>query len=132
MIAPAVLKLFFDGGCRPNPGRMETAVVARGEAYLQADVGHGTSGEAEWRALLHALDVAAALGARDIVLIGDSANVVAQAVGKSKCATYAQDLFAEFRSRAAGFASVRLRAVRRSHNLAGGALKMRRAQARPI
>lgn len=126
MIPPAVLKLFFDGGCRPNPGRMETAVVARGEVYLQADAGQGTSGEAEWQALLHALDVAAALGARDIVLISDSANVVAQASGKSKCATRAQGHLAEFRARAAAFVRVRLRAVRRSHNLAGAALEARR------
>lgn len=129
MIAPAVVKLYFDGGCRPNPGRMETAVVVRGEVYLQADAGQGTSGEAEWRALLHALDVAVALGARDIVLIGDSANVVAQAAGTSKCATRAQPCLAEFRLRAAKFARVRLRAVRRSHNLAGAALQTRRAQA---
>jgi len=124
--APAVLKLFFDGGCRPNPGRMETAVVACGEVYLQADAGQGTSGEAEWRALLHALEVAAALGARDIVLIGDSSNVIAQASGKAKCPKGAQGHLAAFRAQAAAFARIRIRAVRRSHNLAGAALEARR------
>jgi len=124
--AASPLKLFFDGGCRPNPGRMETAVVARGHVYLQPDAGQGTSSEAEWRALLHALDVAAALGATDIVLIGDSANVVAQASGKSKCARGAEAHLAAFRARAAAFARVRIRTVRRSHNLAGAALQKHR------
>lgn len=126
MDAAPPLKLFFDGGCRPNPGRMETAVVARGELYVQPDAGQGTSGEAEWLALLYALEVAATLGARDIVLVGDSANVVAQATGKAKCAKDAEPYLAEFRAQAAGFMRVRVRAVRRSHNLAGAALEARR------
>lgn len=122
MSAPPVLKLFFDGGCRPNPGRMETAVVAKGRVHLRADAGEGTSGEAEWRALLHAMDVAAALGAADIVLVGDSANVIAQAGGKAKCPASAQGDLQRFRALAAGFARVRLRHVGRTRNLAGTAL----------
>ena len=26
------IKIYFDGGCRPNPGKMETAVVTGGAA----------------------------------------------------------------------------------------------------
>ena len=66
------LRIFFDGGCRPNPGMMEVAAVARGVTYRQDDIGHGGSEEAEWRALLHAVEVAAALGADDVELVGDS------------------------------------------------------------
>lgn len=117
----SVLKLFFDGGCRPNPGRMETAVVTRGLVYLRLDEGQGTSSEAEWRALLRALDIAEELNAGDIVLVGDCANVIAQAGGKARCG--AGDALAQYRARAAGFARVRLRVVKRTHNLAGIALQ---------
>jgi hypothetical protein len=36
------LKIYFDGGCQPNPGMMELAVVAHGIAYFLDDVGCGT------------------------------------------------------------------------------------------
>ena len=52
------LKIFFDGGCRPNPGVMEVAVVARGVAYFFDNVGCGTSSDAEWLALRLALQLA--------------------------------------------------------------------------
>jgi len=123
----SVLKLFFDGGCRPNPGRMETAVVARGWVYLWRDEGQGTSSEAEWRALFRAFDVAQDLGAGDIVLVGDCANVIAQAGGRTRCT--ARDALARYEARAAGFARVRLRAVKRTHNLAGIALARSHASA---
>jgi ribonuclease HI len=54
-------KLWFDGGCRPNPGRMETAVVARPN-LVHPDCGAGDSNRAEWLALLAAMAVARALG----------------------------------------------------------------------
>lgn len=40
-------KLYFDGGCRPNPGTMEIAVVVGGEAHVQPDMGIGSSMDAE-------------------------------------------------------------------------------------
>ena len=117
------VKLFFDGGCRPNPGRMECAVVARGITHHRGDLGPGTSSHAEWLALLHALEVARAIGASDLQLLGDSRFVVGQANGaKIRGAD-----FAEYRARfvrmAEGFARVRVRHVPRSHNLAGIALE---------
>ena len=36
-------KLWFDGGCRPNPGRMECAVVARGQTWFVPDCGQPCS-----------------------------------------------------------------------------------------
>jgi ribonuclease HI len=30
----AAVKIYFDGGCRPNPGNIETAVVAAGITLL--------------------------------------------------------------------------------------------------
>ena len=52
------LKLFFDGGCRPNPGRIEIGVVVRGVTHILDDCGHGTNSDAEWLAAIHALRIA--------------------------------------------------------------------------
>ena len=74
-------KVYFDGGCRPNPGPIRVAAVVRGTVHRRGDLGAGSSGEAEWLALLHALEVALAAGVRDAVLLGDSASVIDQAKG---------------------------------------------------
>lgn len=120
------LKLFFDGGCRPNPGPMEAAVVARGRLFLAPGLGDGTSSEAEWHALFHAMEVAASLREFDIVLIGDSADVIAQAGGKTKCRAAAIAHRARYGRECKNFVRVRLRLVGRTQNLAGIALQAMR------
>jgi len=50
------MKIFFDGGLRP--AGMELAVVIAGQAYIERDLGPGTSMAAEWRALLAAISLA--------------------------------------------------------------------------
>lgn len=112
------LKIFFDGGCRPNPGAIEVAVVARGAVH-HCLAGQGTSHEAEWAALLHALEVARELGVRDVLLVGDCANVIAQANG-ARCRS--PELLAAYQDSMRDFARVRLRYIRRGQNLAGIAL----------
>lgn len=123
----ARLKLFFDGGCRPNPGRMETAVVVRGVTHVETDAGHGTSNDAEWLALIHALAIAERLDADNILIVGDSLLVVDQVNGRRRCRNPA---FAAHLANAlalmARFAAVRIRHVGRSQNLAGIALEKRR------
>ncbi len=121
-MAESPLKLFFDGGCRPNPGCMETAVAARGQVWHRPAIGQGTNDQAEWQALLDALDVAGELGAADIVLLGDSAFVVAQASGKLKPRPDFAPYLARFTQRAASFRRVRVRRIARAQNLAGIAL----------
>lgn len=118
------MKLFFDGGCRPNPGAMEAAVVARGIVYLHPGLGPGSSSEAEWAALLHALDIAQSLNATDIRLLGDSALVVHQAKSEWACRSVDfQPYLAAFRERSRHFERIRIRHVRRTQNLAGIALE---------
>ena len=118
------LKLFFDGGCRPNPGMIETAVVARGVTHHRPDRGYGTNNDAEWLALLHAMARAVELSATDIVLVGDSALVLNQANEVWPCRSDALRVHLEaFRALAPSFASVRFRQVGRSQNLAGIALE---------
>jgi ribonuclease HI len=117
------IKLFFDGGCRPNPGEIEVAVVAGGRTYLKSEMGIGTNDDAEWLALLYALEVARGLAATEVLLVGDSALVVNQASGLSKCRSpNLQGHLAAFRDQAGSFHRVRVRHVRRNHNLAGIAL----------
>lgn len=117
------LRIFFDGGCRPNPGAIEVAAVARGVTYRQADVGHGGNEQAEWLALLHAVGIAILLGATDVELIGDSRSVIDQARGITKCrsAGSRRHLLA-YQAAAAAIPRLRLRHVLRSKNLAGIAL----------
>ena len=114
------LKIYFDGGCRPNPGEMQVAVVARGVVHHAAGLGHGSSEHAEWLALLHALRVAEMTGERDIVLLGDAKGVIAQANGKVRCRSTA--CLARFQLQSAAFERVRVRFIRRNQNLAGIAL----------
>lgn len=121
------LKIFFDGGCQPNPGRIEVAVVARGVTYFFDDLGSGTSNDAEWLALGQALRLGHSLGARDFDLIGDCAHVIAQANGSSRCRTAAAiEHHARFQELAASAPAKRIRWTPRSQNLAGIALARRR------
>lgn len=114
------MKIYFDGGCRPNPGRVEVAVVVAGTCYFEPDLGFGSNNDAEWLAAIHALMVAAALGIGDIKLLGDSALVVGQANGTAPCRTPAltrhRDEFVRVR---AGFVRLRVGRISRSQNLAG-------------
>lgn len=115
------IKVFFDGGCRPNPGAMEIAIVAAGRVHILRDLGHGTSTDAEWLALIHALRIARSLGTPDFVLLGDAAHVIGPASGAVKCRGAAVAHLQAFRA-LAGEANPRIRYVKRSQNLAGIAL----------
>jgi len=117
------LRIFFDGGCRPNPGMMEIAAVAHGVTYRRGEIGIGGNEEAEWLALLHAVGIAATLGADDVELVGDSRSVINQANGIAKCRDpHMQGHLAAFQVAIAKIPHVRLRAVPRAKNLAGIAL----------
>jgi ribonuclease HI len=120
------LKIFFDGGCRPNPGIMETAVVARGVTYHAPDVGYGTNNDAEWLALIEAVKLAHTFDTDDVVLLGDSTLVVNQANGKWPCRSAALQAHLDtLHSICEGQRAPTVRYIRRSQNLAGIALKNR-------
>jgi ribonuclease HI len=117
---------FFDGGCRPNPGRMEAAVVSRGRSWFHDDLGIGDNNEAEWTALLRAVDLAISAGIRDALFIGDSVLVIAQASGLQPCRSpQLKPYLGAFNAAAAAIPRIRLRQVPRSKNLAGIALASR-------
>jgi ribonuclease HI len=113
------VKIFFDGGCRPNPGAMEIAVVAAGRPHLLRELGHGSSADAEWLALIHALKIAQSLG-REFVLVGDSLDVIGPANGTATCRNGSARHLAAFRALATE--TPRIRHIKRTQNLAGIAL----------
>lgn len=121
------LKIYFDGGCQPNPGVLEVAVVARGATYFFDDLGCGTSSDAEWVALRLALQLAHTLGEPDFDLIGDSLEVIRQASGSSRCRSIAAaQHLARYEECAAQGRPRRLVWTPRRQNLAGIALAGRK------
>jgi ribonuclease HI len=119
----SAIKIYFDGGCRPNPGQMETAVVARGVTYHRPDCGHGTNNNAEWLALIHAAETALNIGALNVVMLGDSALVVGQANRSTKIRNpQFQSYLEKFERLAGDFTRIRVRKLPRNQNLAGIAL----------
>ena len=115
-------KIYFDGGCRPNPGAMEIAVVTGGVAAINRDAGTGSSMDAEWLALIAALQLAQRRGLTDFVLLGDAAAVVRQANGKVPARGGAVRHLARFRTLVGEGAVPRVRHIKRTQNLAGIAL----------
>ena len=125
-VPPIRTKIYFDGGCRPNPGPMETAVVVRGISHIHTDLAVGGSTEAEWLALIHAAEIAIGLGLRDVLFVGDSLPVIDQARNIRKCRGAELQLReAEYRALALRLGRIGLRHVPRSQNLAGIALARR-------
>jgi ribonuclease HI len=121
------LKIFFDGGCQPNPGRIEVAIVARGQSAFFDDLGYGTNSDAEWLALRLALKVAHSLKVPRFELLGDNANVIAQATGRAGCRSQsAAAHLAQYLDLATTGRPDRIRWLPRNQNLAGIALARRR------
>ena len=122
------LKIFFDGGCQPNPGKIEVAVVSRGQNQFFDDLGCGTSSDAEWLALRLALTVARTLELPRFELLGDSANVIAQVTGRARCRSEAAALhLSNYLELARAKSPDRIRWLPRNQNLAGIALARRRS-----
>lgn len=119
---PSRTKVYFDGGCRPNPGAMEIAVVVGGHEHLRQDLGQGTAMEAEWLALIAALTLARAAGLADFVLLGDAAAVIAQAQGRTRCPAAVRPHHERFQALMGETGPIRVRYVKRAQNLAGIAL----------
>jgi ribonuclease HI len=78
-----------DGGARGNPGPAAIAAVVQetGGAVLEERaerIGEATNNVAEYRALLLGIERAAAIGAVELELVGDSELVVRQVTGEYK------------------------------------------------
>jgi len=111
-----------DGGARGNPGPAAIGVVLRDPdgavvEELGETIGKATNNVAEYRALLRGIELAAAHGATELELIGDSELVVRQIEGryKVKDATL-RELYEEAKRELTGFESWSIRHVRREAN----------------
>jgi ribonuclease HI len=111
-----------DGGARGNPGPAAIGVVVQapeGDVLEERGerIGEATNNVAEYRALLAGIERAAALGASELELVGDSELVVRQVKGeyKVKDATL-RELHAEATRALRRFERWSIRHVRREQN----------------
>jgi ribonuclease HI len=82
-----VLTLEFDGGSRGNPGPAGIGVVVRAQdgtplVTLGRFIGRATNNVAEYRALICAMEQARSLGAKKVIIRGDSELIVRQMLGQ--------------------------------------------------
>jgi ribonuclease HI len=111
-----------DGGARGNPGPAAVAAVvqdADGQVLLEKGerIGRATNNVAEYRALLLGIEMAAALGASELELVGDSELIVRQVEGRYKVKDAAlRELHAEVKRALKPFENWSIRHVRREQN----------------
>ncbi|MCE3261495.1 MAG: ribonuclease family protein [Pseudoduganella sp.] len=78
--SPAAWRAWFDGSAHPNPGRIGIGVLLSGPAGERVEIsrraGQGSSGDAEYLALIAALEMAVELGVPELLVYGDSQVVV--------------------------------------------------------
>ena len=78
--SPAAWRAWFDGSATPNPGRIGIGVLLAGphgeRVEISARAGHGSSGDAEYLALIVALEKAVELQLVELLVYGDSQVVV--------------------------------------------------------
>jgi ribonuclease HI len=118
----AKLTVNVDGGARGNPGPAAIGAVVRddkGEIVEERGerIGRATNNVAEYRALLLGIELAAAHGASELDLVGDSELIVRQVEGKYKVkdATM-KELHGEVKAALRPFERWSIRHVRREHN----------------
>jgi ribonuclease HI len=111
-----------DGGARGNPGPAAIAAVVQDAdgGVLQEKgekIGRATNNVAEYKALLLGIEMAAALGASELELVGDSELIVRQVEGKYKVkdATM-RELHSQVKKALGEFDRWSIRHVRREHN----------------
>ena len=118
------MKIYFDGGCSPNPGKMSSCIVIcrdgeKAQAFTMKDLGQGTNNVAEWSGLVWAVQWAKDNGIQKAVILGDSKLVIQQALGLWKINNQLlADLFKQFKEISEGL-DLELRHVLRDSNLAG-------------
>src|SRR3982751_2302532 len=118
----AKLTVNVDGGARGNPGPAAIGAVVRDSAGAVVEergetIGRATNNVAEYRALLLGIELAAAHGADELELIGDSELIVRQVEGKYKVKDAAmKELHSQVKAALAPFADWTIRHVRREHN----------------
>lgn len=82
------LTIFTDGGARGNPGPAGIGVVIKSDGRTHTKygtyIGEATNNQAEYRALISALETAKNLGAAEVEVFMDSELIVKQIKGEYK------------------------------------------------
>ena len=118
----AKLTVNVDGGARGNPGPAAIGAVVRDADGTVLEergerIGRATNNVAEYRALLLGIELAAAHGATELDLVGDSELIVRQVEGKYKVKNAGmKELHAEVKAALAPFDGWSIRHVRREQN----------------
>ena len=121
-MAMSRLTVNVDGGARGNPGPAAIGAVVRdadGKIVEERGerIGRATNNVAEYRALLLGIELAAAHGAEELELVGDSELIVRQVEGRYKVSDATlKGLHAKVKAALAPFPSWSIRHVRREHN----------------
>ena len=111
-----------DGGARGNPGPAAIAAVVAdpGGEVLESRgelIGRATNNVAEYRALLLGIERAAAIGATELELVGDSELIVKQVRGEYRVKDASlRELHSQVRAALAGFERWSIRNVPREEN----------------
>jgi ribonuclease HI len=111
-----------DGGARGNPGPAAIAAVVQGPGGEVLEergerIGHATNNVAEYKALLLGIELASALGAAELELVGDSELIVKQVKGEYKVKdANMRKLHTEVKAALRGFERWSIRHVRREQN----------------
>ena len=114
--------MWVDGGARGNPGPAAVGYRIEDEAGAVLDesgraIGVSTNNEAEYRALITALERAAALGATEVEVRSDSELLMRQMTGRYRVKSpHLRALWDEAQRAADGFERVRYIEVRRAEN----------------
>jgi ribonuclease HI len=116
------LTVNVDGGARGNPGPAAIGVVVRNDdgaivEEMGETIGVATNNVAEYKALLRGIELAAAQGASEVELIGDSELIVRQIEGRYKVKhADMKELHARAKAVLADFDSWSIRHVKRAQN----------------
>ena len=122
MSEPTLLTIHTDGASRGNPGPSAFGFIINSEQGERTEgfgtLGTMTNNQAEYQALLHALEKAATLdGKHRILILSDSQLMVNQLKGEWKVKDPGmQDLFAEAQKLRRQFAAVDFRYIPREQN----------------
>ena len=78
--SPAAWHAWFDGSATPNPGRIGIGALLQGPQGQRVEIsrraGHGSSGDAEYLALIALLETAVEMQLPELLVYGDSQVVV--------------------------------------------------------
>ena len=128
---PRRVLIHTDGAARGNPGPSAIGIVVRdetGRVIYEASrcLGVNTNNEAEYMALLLALEAARDLGAQEIAVRCDSELLVKQMKGEYRVKhPNLKPLYTKARKLVSGFRDFDIRHVRREHNREADALANR-------